>query len=380
MAERKRRVRLGAVAELDFANIVKWTTENFGARQSRVCQKTLVQAIGELAKRRIGGARFDPIRAAARLRSGPGALTQFPPGPSCKLARIGEGRSRRAHWVVAVSGGPQTLSEATATLILRFGGTGMKKLCIGVVAVVLIICGPALAADMPAKAPVYKAAPPASFAWTGCYVGGNVGGGWARTSYRIDDPATAPFDGTSLGSNTGSGIVGGGQIGCDYQVASWVFGVQGLFDGADIKGSHHDPLNSFPVDWTSKISWLTTATGRVGYTVVPQALLYAKGGAAWVKVHDDRSGPNPFAPPAIFSQATPDRTVNGWTVGAGLEYLLAPNWSVFAEYNYIDLGTTKPTFIRNTDQATLFVDVRREVHAVWIGLNYRFGSLVSAKY
>src|SRR6266702_6350909 len=160
MAERKRRVRLGAVAELDFANIVKWTTENFGARQSRVYQKTLVQAIGELAKRRIGGARFDPIRAAARLRSGPGALTQFPPGPSCKLARIGEGRSRRAHWVVAVSGGPQTLSEATATLILRFGGTGMKKLCIGVVAVVLIICGPALAADMPAKAPAYKAAPP----------------------------------------------------------------------------------------------------------------------------------------------------------------------------------------------------------------------------
>jgi toxin ParE1/3/4 len=50
MAERKWRVRLGAVAELDFANIVKWTTENFGARQSRVYQKMLVQAIGELAE------------------------------------------------------------------------------------------------------------------------------------------------------------------------------------------------------------------------------------------------------------------------------------------------------------------------------------------
>jgi len=50
MAERKWRVRLGAVAELDFANIVKWTTENFGARQSRVYQKALVQAIGELAE------------------------------------------------------------------------------------------------------------------------------------------------------------------------------------------------------------------------------------------------------------------------------------------------------------------------------------------
>jgi toxin ParE1/3/4 len=50
MAERERRVRLGAVAEIDFANIVKWTTENFGVRQSRVYQKTLVQAIGELAE------------------------------------------------------------------------------------------------------------------------------------------------------------------------------------------------------------------------------------------------------------------------------------------------------------------------------------------
>jgi toxin ParE1/3/4 len=50
MAERKWRVRLGAAAELDFANIVKWTTENFGARQIRIYQKTLVQAIGELAE------------------------------------------------------------------------------------------------------------------------------------------------------------------------------------------------------------------------------------------------------------------------------------------------------------------------------------------
>ena len=49
MAERRWRVRLGAAAELDFANILKWTAENFGARQSRVYRDTLVQAIGELA-------------------------------------------------------------------------------------------------------------------------------------------------------------------------------------------------------------------------------------------------------------------------------------------------------------------------------------------
>jgi toxin ParE1/3/4 len=49
MVERRWRVRLGAAAEVDFANILKWTAENFGARQSRVYRDTLVQAIGELA-------------------------------------------------------------------------------------------------------------------------------------------------------------------------------------------------------------------------------------------------------------------------------------------------------------------------------------------
>jgi len=48
MVERRWRVRFGAAAELDFANIVKWTAENFGARPSRVCRDTLVQAINEL--------------------------------------------------------------------------------------------------------------------------------------------------------------------------------------------------------------------------------------------------------------------------------------------------------------------------------------------
>jgi toxin ParE1/3/4 len=50
MAERRWRVRLGAAAELDFANILRWTTENFGARRSRIYRDTLVQAMGELAE------------------------------------------------------------------------------------------------------------------------------------------------------------------------------------------------------------------------------------------------------------------------------------------------------------------------------------------
>lgn len=49
MAAQRWRIRLGAAAEVDFANILKWTAENFGAQQSRVYRDTLVQAIGELA-------------------------------------------------------------------------------------------------------------------------------------------------------------------------------------------------------------------------------------------------------------------------------------------------------------------------------------------
>ncbi|QOG23301.1 outer membrane protein [Bradyrhizobium sp. SEMIA] len=246
----------------------------------------------------------------------------------------------------------------------------MKKLCFGLVAALAVASAPALAADMAAKAPIYKAPVPVPFVWTGCYVGSNVGGGWAHTGYRVDDPTQGAFNGSSLGSNNGSGVVGGGQVGCDYQTGNWVFGAQAMFDAADIKGSHLDPINAFPLVWTSKISWLATATGRVGYTVAPQALLYLKGGAAWVRTHDDRTGP---ALGIILSYTTPDRSDFGWTVGAGFEYLLTRNWSVFAEYNYIDVGAHRASYTRNTDGASFFVDASRQVHMATVGVNFRFG-------
>jgi toxin ParE1/3/4 len=68
MVERRWRIRLSAAAEVDFANIVKWTTENFGPKQSRVYRDTLVQAIGELANRPdVAGSRArDEIMAGLR--------------------------------------------------------------------------------------------------------------------------------------------------------------------------------------------------------------------------------------------------------------------------------------------------------------------------
>src|SRR6266576_1729716 len=90
MAERRWRVRLGAAAELDFANIVKWTTENFGARQSRVYQKPLVQAIGELAEGPDvpgGPKNNDRNRTNPARRNGPSASPSICPRRECRIER-----------------------------------------------------------------------------------------------------------------------------------------------------------------------------------------------------------------------------------------------------------------------------------------------------
>jgi outer membrane immunogenic protein len=180
-------------------------------------------------------------------------------------------------------------------------------------------------------------------------VGGNIGYGWQRTSTTDVDPFDAghPDD---VGSGTGSGVVGGGQVGCDYQFAgNWVVGIQGMFDGAGVNESHIVPF-SYSGDTTeyhsAKADWFGTLTARLGYAVSPDTLLYVKGGGAWV--HDTFTNADPsgtFYPP-FSGQATTTRT--GWTIGGGGEYKFSVNWSVFA--------------------------------TVLVGLNYRFGGPVVAKY
>ncbi len=163
----------------------------------------------------------------------------------------------------------------------------MKKLPLGSVALAaLVICGPAWAADMPRKAPAKApAAEPAAPAvsWTGCYIGGNLGGGWALKDWAnpsddFDKGGPGARGTAALGS-----FVGGGQIGCDYQFSgSWVIGIQGMFDGSDVKGNILDSAAP-DFDLTTRVDWFATITGRLGYALVPTGLLYVKGGVAWVR-------------------------------------------------------------------------------------------------
>ena len=147
------------------------------------------------------------------------------------------------------------------------------RISTGVVVAGLIATRAAFAADLPVKAPVYRAPPPvAVFSWTGCYVGGNVGGLWARSDWTN-------LNGTSLGGHDADGWLGGVQAGCNYQVDRWVFGIQGDYDWTGAKGSSPDAVIIGDLDET-KIKSLASVTGRVGYAW-DRFLVYVKGGGAW---------------------------------------------------------------------------------------------------
>jgi outer membrane immunogenic protein len=223
--------------------------------------------------------------------------------------------------------------------------------------------------------------------WSGCYAGGNIGFGWQRNRTTDVDPTNAGLF-ADAGSDTGSGVVGGGQIGCDHQFSGgWVIGVQGMFDGADVSGRHIAPF-AYSGDTTeafsTKADWFTTLTARLGYTVTPDTLLYVKGGAAWVHENSGDVAPTAVAPATPYAGGATD-TRAGYAVGAGAEYRFSINWSSFAEYDYIGLGSKTSGYTYNCGAACGFPDPylysnRNNFQTVLVGLNYRFGGPLVARY
>src|SRR3984893_6557310 len=197
----------------------------------------------------------------------------------------------------------------------------MKKLLLGTVALVAF-AAPAMAADMPArtytKAPVYTA-PEAVYNWTGFYIGGHLGGAFA---------------GNNGLEGSGGRFLGGVQGGFDYQFATnWVICAEAQYSWL----SNNNNGVAFPggVLVTSKNDQLGFVNGRLGFTWGP-ALLYAKGGYAWRDKHN--IGVAVAGSPVAFT--TDGSRNDGFTVGAGLEYMFAPNWSAKAEYQYYNFGST----------------------------------------
>jgi outer membrane immunogenic protein len=231
---------------------------------------------------------------------------------------------------------------------------------------------PAIAADL--RMPVKALPPPVVVSWTGCYIGVNAGGGYTDKEFR-DSFIPAPVG--DYGSHRGTGAVGGGQIGCDYQAGMFVFGVQGMFDGTSIKGNHFS--DNFGADFTTQVKWYGTATARLGITFLSNGLFYVKGGGAWVR--DNFSIFDSLGTGALIADSNPTRS--GWVVGFGGEVLTKDGWSMFMEYNYMGFDRRRADFASFEAPPIPFpLDIRQNVQTVTLGINYRFGWArpVVAKY
>jgi opacity protein-like surface antigen len=203
--------------------------------------------------------------------------------------------------------------------------------------------GAASAADLAVKAPVYKAPPPVILSdWAGFYLGVHGGYGWTDTT--LDDF----FDNRASQKVKQTGGLFGGHAGYNWQFGSVVVGVEGDFDGADIKGT--DSTNSATV----KTNELASARVRAGYTVLPNLLAYGTAGAGW--------GHSTLAP--VGGGVTDGISQFGWTAGAGLEYRFWGNFIARAEYLHYDFDKT--TFPFYGQPAAEKVDVVRG------GVSYKF--------
>src|SRR5215469_15312498 len=195
--------------------------------------------------------------------------------------------------------------------------------------------------------------------WTGFYLGVTRGWGWSGATV-----SEAPFGATGIADITPhslktspDGGIFGAQLGYNYQISRWVLGVEGDIDGASLTDTKAVVFPSkfggtltdgFSV--TDRVEWLASLRGRLGTTMgTPwgEVLLYATGGAAWeqVKTSSMISG-NTAA--AVFGQSGAGSTSNtrsGFAAGAGIEYPIAPGWSVRGEYLFYDFGSSSSSAV-----------------------------------
>jgi len=223
----------------------------------------------------------------------------------------------------------------------------------------------ATAADMPVKA---RPMAPVGYNWTGCYIGAHVGYGWGHAT-NTDDPSSNWFLGQAVDVN-GNGLLGGGQIGCDYQFTSnFVIGIQGDLAAAGISGSTLVNAAPITVNAHAKTDWLGTVTGRLGYSF-DSNLLYVKGGVAFA--HDKYSGD--WSAFGFSGTASGTDTRTGWLLGFGLEHAFDKNWSANIEYNYTGFGTHAVSFpVPPPGFGTYIGDISQRIQTVKLGINYRFG-------
>ena len=197
---------------------------------------------------------------------------------------------------------------------------------------------------------------PQLYNWSGFYVGGSFGGAFGK------EAASTPFG--DFVTNP-SGVLGGVQGGYNLLFSpSWFVGLEGNFDWTTTHGVNLN--NGGPgVAITSNQRWYDTADARLGVIQGP-LLYYVKGGAAWMDAGYYLSA----TVNKQTSAAWVDSNRTGWTIGAGLEYMLAPNWSAKIEYNFLDFGNQNLGI--GLPIPGVSIGFNTQVHEVKLGVNYHW--------
>jgi len=255
----------------------------------------------------------------------------------------------------------------------------MKKIIVATV-LAAVSSSTALAADLGARTPYIKApAMVAVSSWSGFYIGANVGYGWGNADTRYTFlPSQADFGGANTTvDNRSRGVIGGGQIGYNWQVGSLLGGIEADLQGSGLKGSSQAPgfnLSGVSVGTlvsSEKVTWFGTVRGRLGLLATPDVLLYATAGLAYgqIDASADDQGQNGNRFPGSVSKINA-----GWTAGAGAEWMLARHWSAKLEYLYLDLGNVS-AFGAQIPAAPPFgvgYTWKTQDHIVRGGVNYHF--------
>ena len=214
--------------------------------------------------------------------------------------------------------------------------------------------------------------PECDFSWTGFYIGGNVGYGWGNSDVDFEplpDAATFRFLDPQTLSPDPSGVIGGGQLGFNWQIGKlFVVGVEADFQGTDIEGDDRttgfDGFNAVPtnpdrfLEAHERIQWMGTVRGRVGIAPWCRMLIYGTGGLAYGNV--DYSAQTNFGTTFFRGATYPvdfTETNTGWCAGGGIEYAISHHWTIRAEYLHYDLGdqsATQNQLIRGVPQGPPF--------------------------
>jgi outer membrane immunogenic protein len=265
----------------------------------------------------------------------------------------------------------------------------------------------ASAADMAVKA---RPAPAVVYAWTGFYIGGAIGGRWddprwnttcqSPTIFAVCNPFADRFVTNNPQTFRSSAFRGAIYGGYNWQVGpSWVWGVEGDFGWANnsktnagIPGLESPTVAGAPGLDSSRVkqTWDGSLRLRAGYLVAPSVLLYGTGGVAFTHVEASATCGTTFPVGwcAIGTNigrtdtASSDRV--GWTVGGGIEAMIMPNWLLRGEYRYADYGTFQFNGLRSPAGVitvdSFNSDIRLRTHTAMVGLAYKFGGPVVAKY